>query len=189
MVSIMNYKYLYEAWKREKEGDELQRLDKRFYVDLSQYVKSQKEELQILDDKTLRGRLIAEASKNVRTMFTSLVECRFQKISKMATDGHLLPIEFLTAEEESLYSNILITKDELEKMLNDVLRGYIPQVKDVKMAGKPKRILVRFLQAIPTIVGSDMRTYGPFKVDDVASLPVENVEVMIKRGIAVEVEM
>ncbi len=40
----MNYRELYEAWKREKEAGELQRLDKDFYADLSQYIKKQKEE-------------------------------------------------------------------------------------------------------------------------------------------------
>lgn len=185
----MNYKELYEAWKREKEESGLQRLDRRFYADLSQYIKNQKEELQILDEKTLRGRLIAEESRNMRKLFTGLVECRYQKISRMTLEGKQLPLEFLTSEEEVMYNSILSAKDGLEKILNDVLRGHTPQVREVKVAERPKRILVRFLQAIPAIVGPDMRTYGPFKVEDIAALPTENAEVLIKRGIAIEVDV
>jgi DNA replication initiation complex subunit (GINS family) len=33
-----------------------------------------------------------------------------------------------------------------------------------------------------------MKTYGPFKVEDVASLPIENAKVLIKQGLAEKVE-
>jgi DNA replication initiation complex subunit (GINS family) len=49
--------------------------------------------------------------------------------------------------------------------------------------------VVRFLQAVPAIMGIDMKTYGPFKPEDVVSLPVENAENLIRRGIAKEVEI
>jgi len=51
-----------------------------------------------------------------------------------------------------------------------------------------KRVLLRFLQEIPAIIGSDMRTYGPFKAEDIATLPIENARVLVEKGIAVEVE-
>ena len=50
-------------------------------------------------------------------------------------------------------------------------------------------LLIRFLQPIPAIVGLNAKVYGPFKVEDVASLPIENAESLIKRGIAVKVEI
>ena len=185
----MNYKELYEAWKREKEGNELQRLDKNFYADSSQYIKNQKEELQILDEKALRGRLVVEESKNARQLLSSLIESRYQRIFKMVSEGRQPELEFLTSEEEVMCNSILSTKETKERILNDVLRGRTPQAREANVIGRPKRILVRFLQAIPAIVGPDMRTYGPFKVEDIASLPTENAEILIKRGIAIEVEM
>jgi DNA replication initiation complex subunit (GINS family) len=33
-----------------------------------------------------------------------------------------------------------------------------------------------------------MKTYGPFKPEDVASLPQENAKILVKQGVAVEVE-
>ncbi|MBC7129615.1 hypothetical protein H5T51_00135, partial [Candidatus Bathyarchaeota archaeon] len=50
------------------------------------------------------------------------------------------------------------------------------------------RIIVRFLKEIPEIVGIDMKSYGPYKPEDVASLPAENAEILIKQGLAVEIE-
>ena len=185
----MSYKELYNAWKREKEGNVLQQLDKNFYAELSQYIKIQKEELQTLDEKTLRGRLVIEENKNVHQLLASLIQCRYQKIFRIVSEGKQLSPELLTSDEEIMYSGIVSTKNEMEKILNDVLRGHAPQAIEAKVVRRPKRILVRFLQAIPAIIGPDMSTYGPFKVEDIAHLPVENAEILIKHGIAIEVEM
>jgi DNA replication initiation complex subunit (GINS family) len=49
--------------------------------------------------------------------------------------------------------------------------------------------VVRFLKAVPAIIGIDMKTYGPFQQEDVVAIPVENAENLIRRGIAKEVEI
>jgi DNA replication factor GINS len=49
--------------------------------------------------------------------------------------------------------------------------------------------IVRFLQPLPAIMGIDMKAYGPFKAEDVASIPQENAENLVKRGIAQRVEV
>jgi len=43
---------------------------------------------------------------------------------------------------------------------------------------------IRFLKDCAEIVGTDLKTYGPFKKDDVAALPKENASILIKLGIA-----
>jgi DNA replication initiation complex subunit (GINS family) len=44
------------------------------------------------------------------------------------------------------------------------------------------------LKEVPAIIGADMKTYGPFKVEDVAALPVENTKILVKQGLAERVE-
>jgi DNA replication initiation complex subunit (GINS family) len=34
-----------------------------------------------------------------------------------------------------------------------------------------------------------LKLYGPFKIEDVATLPMENAEIFIKRGIAEQVRL
>jgi len=48
------YDELYEAWKKEKENVEIQRLPKNFYAKIAEYVKKIREELRMLDKKTQR---------------------------------------------------------------------------------------------------------------------------------------
>ncbi|HYB93035.1 MAG TPA: hypothetical protein VED00_02720, partial [archaeon] len=56
-------------------------------------------------------------------------------------------------------------------------------------AEKPKRLLVRFIQPLPAIVGIDMKSYGPFKSEDIASLPTENAEALLKQKAVVRVDI
>lgn len=189
VTRVMDYTTLYETWKREKEGRELQRLDKRFYVELSEYVRDLRGEIQMLDEKTLMARLAIEEGESVKKIVTDLVQTRYSKVSRAVLEGKSIPPDYLTSEEDVVYNSVLSTMDEVEGIIQGVLRGCVPHIKEVRVTGGPKRILVRFLQAMPAIVGPSMRTYGPFKAEDVASLPVENAESLIKRGVAVKVEV
>jgi len=49
--------------------------------------------------------------------------------------------------------------------------------------------VVRFLQDIPEIVGTDLKIYGPFKKEDVGSLPNQNAYALVKQGAAKEIEV
>ncbi len=184
----MVYSLLYEAWKREKENQELQPLDREFYPKLGQYIKDQGEELQLLDEKTLKARLMSEEKERIKKLLTDLACSRFRKIFRKVLEGKTIPTDLLTPEEEIACSGVSSAWEQIENVLEDVLRGRSPRVKEVRLVEKPKRILVRFLQAIPSIIGPDMKAYGPFKDEDIASLPAENAEVLIKRGVVVEVE-
>jgi DNA replication factor GINS len=185
----MDYNALYAIWKREKETEELQPLDKRFYIELNEYVKDLKGDIQLLDEKTLMARLAQEESENVKTIVTDLILTRYRKVSKAVFEEKSISPDCLTQEENVIYNSILSTMDEVKSIIQSVLRGRVPHFKEVKVGEKSKSILIRFLQAIPAIIGPNMRTYGPFNVDDIASLPIENGESLIKKGVAVKVEV
>ena len=84
-----------------------------------------------------------------------------------------------------MFAGISPFAESYQALFKDVSRGRLPRVKPEK---KTKGMVVRFLQEIPAIVGSDMKTYGPFKPEDIATLPVENAKALIKQGVAEEVE-
>ncbi len=47
--------------------------------------------------------------------------------------------------------------------------------------------VVRFLSDFPAIIGVDLRTYGPFKSEDIATLPAENASALISQGVVRQV--
>jgi DNA replication factor GINS len=84
-----------------------------------------------------------------------------------------------------LYAEIPPLAESYQALFKEVSRGRLPGMKSKK---KAKGMVVRFLKEVPEIVGADMKTYGPFKAEDVATLPVENAKALIKQEVAVEVE-
>ena len=47
-----------------------------------------------------------------------------------------------------------------------------------------KKVRVRFLKDVPEFVGMDLKTYGPFRKNEVSEIPEENANLFVKHGIA-----
>jgi len=185
----LQYQTLYEIWKREKESSELQPLQKGFYAEASALVRAMKDEAQMLDERSLRAQLLAKERDRAHRLLRDMVEIRFQKICRMVLKGDIPATDLLASEEGSIVNGLASVKDEVGGILRAILSGRPPHVARVRAGEKARRVMVRFLQDIPSIVGPNTRTYGPFKTEDIATLPVENAESLIKRGIALRVEV
>jgi len=179
------YEELFEAWRKEKENVEIQMLSKGFYVRLASYVQKIREETRMLDQKTAKGRLMQHELKNAKKLINDLVRLRYEKALEKTKAGKIVPRDVLTEEEEKLHGEIMPLVEFYESFLKGILRGRIPHIEKEE---KPRKMLVRFLQEIPAIIGSDMKAYGLFKPEDIATLPSENARILIKQGVAVEVE-
>ncbi|HML03227.1 MAG TPA: hypothetical protein VK487_07630 [Candidatus Bathyarchaeia archaeon] len=181
------YDEVYDAWKKEQESAELQPLAKDFYARLAGYIKRIREETKMLDERTAKARLIKHELRNARRLIKSLFQLRYKKIFRAATARETIPIEVLTEEEEKLCGKMLPLAESYQEFLQSVLLGRLISSEETKE--KPKRMLVRFLRDIPAIIGADMKAYGPFKIEDVGTVPAENASVLVKQGIAARVEV
>ena len=178
------YNKLYEAWKKERENIEIQLLPRDFYAKLAYYMKKIKEASRMLDEKTTKARLMQREFTNVQKMVDELIQLRYRKTFRKTINGKIVPRESLTNEEEKFIEEISPLAESYQVVVKEILRGRLSHVKKKK----PKKKLVRFLQEIPAIIGADMKTYGPFKPENIATLPSENARILIKQGVAVEVE-
>jgi hypothetical protein len=108
------------------------------------------------------------------------------------------------SEQEDLFS----LPKALSKAQRNAIRGLIPEghikifldhylqekrileakpvtPKPVEPTPEPsEKVLVRFLQDVPMIAGVDLKEYGPFKKEDIANLPKENADSLVKSGLA-----
>jgi len=100
--------------------------------------------------------------------------------------GETVVKEGLTEEEEKLWREMLTSTESYQSLLKGVLSGRLPTV---EVGERVRKRVLRFLQEIPAIIGVDMKPYGPFKPEDVASVPDQNAKVFVKQGLAVEVEV
>jgi len=179
------YNELYDAWRHEKDNAELQPLSKDFYVRLAEYVRKIREESRMLDEKTTRGRLLMHEAENVRKMVKELVSLRHSKAVQLISKSEAVNVEGLTKEEEKLFSDVSPSFERFQELVREIEGGRLSQTG----REKPKNRVLRFLKETPVIVGADMKTYGPFQPEDVASVPAENAKILTKQGIAVEVEV
>jgi len=178
------YDELYGAWEKEHRSVELQPLSEDFYVHLASYVKKIREESRMLDKKTTKAKLMKLELRNVRRLIKELVQLRYDKIFKATTSGKTIPSEALT--EEKLYGKIVPFSESYQEFLKGILLGRWSL--DEGQSERPKRMVVRFLRDVPAIVGADMKTYGPFRTEDIGTVPVENAVVLIKQGVAAKIE-
>ena len=180
------YDELYEAWKEEKQSIEIQRLPMDFYHRIASYIKKMREEERMLDKKTTKAKLLKLEFENVKAMVKDLSRLRYNKVRERSLTRETVPGEVLTAEEERLHGEILPVAEAYQIFLKGLLQGRLSSNETKK---KPKKMLLRFIRETPAIVGSDMKTYGPFEPEDIATLPLENARILIKKSVALEVEV
>jgi len=180
------YNELYEAWERELENIELERLPSDFYYRIADYLRRLKEEGRMLDKRTVKAHLLKNEIRNVKRMVHELIQARYRKLVRKMAKYEKVPSGVLTAEEEKIYKNVSLFAEAYQGFAQSILHGHVSKV-DVEQ--KRKRTTLRFLKDVPAIIGADMENYGPFKVEDIASLPVGNAKILVKKGLAEKVEV
>jgi DNA replication initiation complex subunit (GINS family) len=180
------YDELYAAWRCEMESAALGSLPPDFYARVADYLRRIKEENRMLDKKTVKASLLEHEMRHVKRMLRELVWSRYKKLLKIISENQKIPADLLAVEEAKLCAGFLSFAEAYQRFVEGLLRG---QVSAVSMAKAHKRVALRFVKEIPAVIGADMKTYGPFMVEDVASVPVENAKILIKQGLAELVEV
>lgn len=194
------YNELYTAWQREIDDPTLGALQLDFYAKIAEYLQRIKAEDKVLDKKSVKMNLLEHEALNVERMLKELLGARYKKIIKTVTKNQKLPSELLTAEEARMCETFADFTKAYQNFADDLMQGQIKQIAEsdrapIKVVVKtetapvPKRSTIRFLKSIPAIMGADMKSYGPFVAEDVASLPPQNAQILVKQGLAVLVEV
>ncbi|MGD6851967.1 MAG: hypothetical protein ACQCN6_07915 [Candidatus Bathyarchaeia archaeon] len=206
------YEQLYAAWRREIDDSTLGGLTPDFYSKITAYLARIREDNKAQDKKTVKVSLLEHEAKNVERMLDELLNLRYKKILKTITRLHKVPIELLSSEEAKMCESFVGFSNAYQQFAKHLLQGEQPQapitvtilqqptapaapVLGTKETYKPpthvthKRTTIRFIKNIPAIMGADMKSYGPFAAEDVASLPALNAQILVKQGLAVLVEV
>lgn len=195
--SIITYEKLYEVLRLEKYKKELQRLDIDFYNKIVRYIDEKKSILQSQENKdsVFASQSVAKTKRqleNTKMLLKELYEKRESKIIQMAlfnsrTGEKLQETDALLDEEMKCYSSLVnLFNNYRNGILNNMLQARPPEIKIevslVNSSTEKINKLVRFLQSVPQFVGTDMNTYGPFEIEDIANLPERVSELLIKNN-------
>jgi DNA replication factor GINS len=192
------YNELFAAWQREIGDPKLGGLPQDFYRKIGEYLRRIKEEDKVLDKKSVKVNLLTHEALNVERMLEDLLEVRYRKIIKTVTKTQKLPVESLTFEEAKMCETFADFTKSYRKFADNLMQGQISEsikviikveANSTEVSPVHKRSTIRFLKSIPAIMGADMKSYGPFVAEDVASLPPQNAQILVKQGLAVLVEV
>ncbi len=189
---IITYEALYEVLRKEKNESELNKLDDSFFDDVVKYMQektsilnSQKEKDSIFAAKEIEK--TERQIQNVRKILKELYDRRENKIIQAAVfssrSKQNISVNGLN-EEKKLFNDLInLLKNYRSSILDNLLTMKMPSIeepKELKNQEESGTKLVRFVQAVPRFVGDDMNVYGPFERENVANLPLNVAEVIVK---------
>lgn len=209
----ITYETLFELLRREKNREEIQKLDSGFLTEVANYLK-EKIELGI-QQRGKNDLFAAEETRkaelqliNIKKILRELYEKRERKILNMAIDASrssvsLIETANLIKEEKRIFDELVEILNKFRKgILYHLLEGMEPNIKEeAKPEEKPQEEtgeekpkeakltkLIRFNHAVPKFVGKDLEVYGPFEENDMANLPSEITDVLVSKGRAEEMD-
>ncbi|MBA4719329.1 MAG: DNA replication complex GINS family protein [Nitrosopumilus sp.] len=170
---------LHQTVLLETENDSILEIDQNFYRNLSDFIGNlRKQEFDGVESK------IKDALIEMATELTSLlIHIRLEKISKSKDIqfGNLLDEEkfILDSQEEQ--------RERIEMILSATINGKSKFLESLAQNHKTKKIVIRFLKEVEEIVGADLEKYGPFKTEDIATIPYENAYALIAKNAATKI--
>jgi len=170
---------LHHTVLREIENDSLLEIDPNFYRDLANFIGNlRKQEFDGVESK------IKDTMIDMATQLSSLlINIRLDKIlnsSKIETG-------FLLDEEKFILDSKEEEKERTEMIISATIHGKSKFLESLAQNHKTKKIVIRFLNEVDEIVGADLEKYGPFKPEDIATIPYENAQALISKNIATKV--
>jgi len=171
--------YLYDLVLRESESDSVLEIEPNFYRKISDFIGSlRKQEYDGIENKIKEGLI------NMTSEMTSLLlQIRLNKV--IHTDS--MNFENLLDEEKFILDSEEERRERTEMILSATIHGRSRLLESISQSHKTKTVVVRFLKEMDELVGSDLEKYGPFKAEDIATIPYENAQALISKKIATKI--
>jgi len=184
----MNRDELYRIWKAEKSEKTLQKLPAPFYAEVRKLLSECKTSSAATGQERTQKAITEREFEILRRLSTEIAKTRMRKIVDAVLSGQKVATEML-AEEEAEFAKIVATHvgDYYHFVDELVLGGLSTEERAPSKPAEARLEVVRFLSDFPAIIGVDLETYGPFKSEDIATLPTENASALVSQGVARQV--
>lgn len=126
-------------------------------------------------------RLSATQIRLIESMVGQLLRLRTKKAMQQNAVLQLLPEERYVCTAEQKYQK------RFQTLVEAVASGQPSFVEFAHTTESQRIITVRFVKHVNELVGLDLRRYGPFESEDVASIPAASADILIASGDAIEV--
>jgi len=170
---------LHNTVLRETEETSLLEINQNYYRNLSDFIGNlKKQEFDGVENK-IKDTMIEMATE----LALLLIHIRLDKIFKLND----IEIGNLLDEEKFILDSQEEQQERREMVLSATINGKSKFLESLAQNHKTKKIVIRFLSEVGEIVGADLEKYGPFKTEDIATIPYENAQALIAKNIATKV--
>lgn len=210
----ITYESLFELLRNEKNREELQELDKDFFKNIIEYLEEKNSILNKPDDnifiKSEKEKATQQLS-NTKRIIKDLFQRREKKIISMAliksrVDAKV-DISSLLEEEKLVFDQLVKLFNNVKKgILNNIIDGKMPEMSAIEEKPIEKIItevkekqeqecadennsMIRFIQYVPSFLGTDLNNYGPFEPEDLACIPNRIVKLLVEKKAAERIDM
>ena len=140
-----------------------------------------KEAQRNLDQRSLKAILLDEETNRIERLVVELIDRRLSKIWHTSQTNAQVTAH---ASEKWAQGELSALARYYRKFKEDTVQGVEPSNSPEK---KRDKLVVRFAKDMPSIIGVDLKTHGPFLKEDIAVVPYENAESLLRQGAAVEI--
>lgn len=175
----MDINFLHTIVTREAASEQIQEIDSDLYCTISEFLGNLKrQEFDGIEDT------IKESMISMATDLTSLLlDIRISKITKLPKSE----VKNLLDEEKFILDSHEKQNERREIITSATIHGKTKLLESISQKHKIKLTTVRLLQDVDEIVGADLEKYGPFKAEDIATIPYENAQALIAKDAATKV--
>ncbi len=175
---MITYNDIYEASRKERYSEQLQKLPKKFIEDVADYLREKKGFASKEDD--VFSEVIIKTKKqleNAITLFKELLLRRRKKLLNLiliAAETGISKQDFenMLDFEKSLFEDIMKCIDVSDKRVNQILNGGKEE--------KQKNDLVSFKEDVEEFVDVEGEKMGPFEKGQMANIPKEIAKILVE---------
>jgi DNA replication initiation complex subunit (GINS family) len=194
----MDIKDLREIHRKERMSPYLSHVGRDFYREVKACIREMDARLEEAKGDKSRLAVLLGERETLKNTIMDIFEIRERKIVTnalyYAKSGEEVELENLTTEEAGMLRDIC---DIINGYRKDLLEGLLSGEGDVKIRPPPKKerpldadrqeteyLTVRILQDLPPLSGIDGKVYGPFKTEDVVTMPRKNASILLGKETA-----
>ena len=184
---------LYHIVLREVEDEAAPtEIDSDLYKNVSIFIGNLSRQEYSGTETLIKKRLIATATELVSLLF----ETRLAKAARLRSisdendakrDDLAMIMQRLLDEEKFVLDSEEERDERRDIVLSATKNGRSKLLEAISEKHKTRRVVIRFLKDTEAIIGVDMEMYGPFKAEDITTMPHENAQALISENVAVRV--
>lgn len=159
---------LRDIQQKEMNSPKLSQIDQDFYQKVKEFITAKK-----CDAFSSNSMMKIREYENIQKMVAAIKEKREEKILLMALRGEKIN-GYITSEEKELFNNIQAALQAFRKKIDEASSEQCSET----------LLKVKIIKDIEAYKGVDGNTYGPYKQDEIISLPKSEVEWLIKAKMA-----